>query len=156
LGEVRTVLAVVFITITIAIVSLFWAHCASLLSVRDQRERDYTRHVAEANGLTFLEARSSLEEDPLDSAVFETVHRSLDRDYRLLIYLLHHVPVPDAGVPAMHEWLLRMNYRTLAFCFLLTGRVSRSLGRRVLLDMSSVVAQLANVMGERSALTAKA
>ena len=151
-----TVLAVVFITIAIAIVSVFWAHCACVLSVRDRRYRDYTRNVAEANGLTFLDARSLLEEGAPDSAVLEGVYRSLDRDYRLLTYLLHHVPVPDAGVPAVHEWLLRMNYRTLAVWFMLTGRLSRSLGRRALLDMSSIVGQLANVMGERSALTAKA
>jgi hypothetical protein len=112
--------------------------------------------VAQANGLAFLQTRTALETSGLERAAFDTLQESLDRDYRLVTYLLRHAARNEARAQDFRQLLLRMNYRVLGLWYAVASRLSASLARRALLEMSSVVAQLANAMGERCAVTARA
>jgi hypothetical protein len=153
---VNAVFASAFVLIISALLFLYWVRYVCLLILSDGRSRDYTRDVAQANGLAFLQTRTALETSRLEQAAFDALQKSLDRDYRLVTYLLRHAARNEARTQDYRQWFLRLNYRLLAFWYAIARRLSASLARSVLLEMSSVVAQLANAMGERCALTARA
>jgi hypothetical protein len=155
-SAVDAVFTSVFVLIISALLFLYWLRYICLLILSDGRSRDYTRDVAQANNLGFLQIRSTLETGSLDCAAFDILQKSLDRDYRLVTYLLRHAARNEALPQDCRQWILRLNYRVLALWYAIAGRLSPLLARRALLDMSSVVAQLANAIGERCAITARA
>jgi hypothetical protein len=153
---VHAVFASTCILILSVVLFVYWLRYVCLLILSSRGSRDYSRNVAEANGLAFLETRSALEASALEQAAFEALQRSLDRDYRLVTYLLRHAAGRETQDVHLHHWVLRLNYRLLSLWYSVVHRLSHSLARRALIDMSSVVSQLANAMGEQCALTVRA
>jgi hypothetical protein len=153
---VHPVVASSCILIFSAVLFVYWLRYVCLLILSDRGSRDYSRNVAEANGLGFLETRNLLEASAPEQAAFGTLQRSLDRDYRLVTYLLRHAAGGETRDGHLQHWLLRLNYRLLSLWYGVARRFSNALARRALIDMSSVVAQLANAMGERCALAVRA
>jgi uncharacterized protein with PhoU and TrkA domain len=80
----------------------------------------------------------------------DRIQTSLDRDYRLVTYLLEHAAVtvrPEGH--EFEEWMLRLDYRIMNVLYRSIRRVSEPLARRALLEMTDVLNHLANAMGER-------
>ena len=73
----------------------------------------------------------------------------LDRDYRLLTYLLRHAATCRQEEPDFQEWMLRLDYRLMRIVYAAVRRVSPSAARKVLLEMTTVITHLANTIGER-------
>ena len=139
-----------------AFLFLYWLRYVCLLILSDSSSRDYTRNVAQANGLAFLQTRRALEANSIERAAFDSLQQSLDRDYQLVTYLLRHAAHAEARTHGWRASFLCLNYRMLAAWYRVASRLSAALARRALLDMSAVVAQLANAMGERAAFTVRA
>lgn len=133
---------------------LYWFRYTCLLILSTRRVRNYTRVVAEANGLNFLQTRTDLA--TVDSGGLDQLHQSLDRDYELITYLLRHAGSYNAGGQTFEQFLLRLDYQLMRLWYRLVRSASNSLARRALFEMSSVVGHLANAMGERSAVSFRA
>ncbi|HTQ53386.1 MAG TPA: hypothetical protein VMI94_02935 [Bryobacteraceae bacterium] len=73
---------------------------------------------------------------------------ALDKDYRLLLYLLDHAA--GLGLDPLEQYLLILDYKMMAVWSRLTRRASASQSRRALQEMARVLSCIAAKMGERS------
>lgn len=145
--------ASVFIIVVSLILFVYWFRYTCLLILSAQNSRNYAPQVANANQLSFIEVRSELMQDaPLSP--LEKLQRSLDRDYRVLTYLLRHAATYNVtGGRSIEERILMLDYQIMRGWYWLTRGFSASMARRALLEQASVVNHLANAMGERVAVS---
>jgi hypothetical protein len=144
--------ASIFIIVVSLILFVYWFRYTCLLILSAQSSRNYAPQVASANQLSFLEIRSELMQDTLASPL-EKLHSSLNRDYRVLTYLLQHAATYNVNGRSIEERILMLDYQIMRVWYWVTRPLSASLARRALLEQASVVNHLANAMGERVAVS---
>jgi len=127
-----------------------WLRYTCQLILSTKSARDYTRDVAAANGLLFLQVQQELAQ-VRERLALDTLQSKLERDYRLLTYLLVHGPAFYANGDRVEQIMLMLNFRLLKAFYALTCPISVSRGKRALHEMTQVVGYFANRMGERSA-----
>ena len=127
---------------------LYWFRYTCVLILSAKTSRDYATQIAYANHLTFRETCDTLM-DESHAAPLEKMRQSLDRDYRLLTYLLRHVSSENASGRSLENRILMIDFRLLGVWYGLTRRFSSERARGALLEMGSIVGHLANAMGER-------
>lgn len=146
-----------FVTFIITTSSLllfgYWFRYTCLLILSAKTTRDYAASVAMANQLKFLEVQSQLRGDAAD---LERLQKSLDRDYRVLTYLLKHAAIAPSGGAWVEKRMLEIDYRIMRAWYRVSRNLSPTVARAALNEMSQVVAYFANTMGERSAVSAAA
>ena len=130
---------------------LYWFRYTCILILSAKTSRDYATQIASANHLTFRETHETLM-DESHTAPLEKMHQSLDRDYRLLTYLLQHVSGDTVAGGSLENRILMIDFRLLSVWYALTRRFSSQHARAALLEMASIVGHLANAMGERIAV----
>ena len=96
--------------------------------------------IAVENGLSFPQVQELLHESAVTN--LDRVRFSLERDYRVLVYLLprEYEPLDKAG---LERRLLAFNYRLLGLWYALSRRFSTPNASHVLEEMSWVVGHLA-------------
>jgi hypothetical protein len=146
--------ASIFIIVVSLILFVYWFRYTCLLILSAQNAKNYAPQVATANQLAFLEIRSELMQDTPASPL-EKLHRSLDRDYRVLTYLLQHAATYNVTGRSIEERILMVDYQIMRVWYALARPFSSSLARRALLEQATVVNHLANAMGERVAVSAR-
>jgi len=122
-----------------------------VLILRTRETRDYAQQVAEVNSLSFVTAQQQLASTAGRQDAFDRLHQSLDRDYRVVSYLLRHAGTHSGG--SIEEHMLRIDYQMMRACYFVTRPFSQSSARRVLLERASIINHLANAMGERVSLS---
>jgi hypothetical protein len=127
----------------------YWFRYACRLILTAKTAHDYTSEVATANQLSFPGVQSCLQEGA--SADLDRLRDSLDRDYAMIAYLLRHTANLSDSQAAPERYILAINYRVMRGCYRVSRRFSVDVARRVLEDMSLIVAHLANTMGEQAA-----
>jgi hypothetical protein len=137
------------ILFVLTLIAMYWFRYTCLVILRTQTAKDYSKVVAEANGLTFLETRGKLEREGRDT--LDNIQQSLHRDYELVCSLLQHTSAPGSGSSAFQRVLLRFDYFVMRSLYPVARVGSRSLARYALIEMASVVSYLAHCMGERGA-----
>jgi hypothetical protein len=78
----------------------------------------------------------------------ERVREAIEKDYRLLLYLLDHAM--ELGLQPLEQYLLILDYRLMSLWFRLTRHASVKQSRRALDEMSEVLACIACKMGARN------
>jgi hypothetical protein len=137
----------VIITTSSAALFAYWFRYTCLLILSAKTTRDYAASVAEANRLSFVQVQAALQQS---SADLDRLKTELDRDYKILNYLLKHASGRMSGDTAIEDRMLAVNYRLVAAWYRICRHVSPAAARHALDEMSSVVAHFANAMGERS------
>ncbi len=127
----------------------YWFRYTCLLILSAQTTRDYAADVAAANQLGFLAVQFSLRETA--GANLDALRESLDRDYKVITYLLKHAAHPSEGQAALERQMLAINYRLMRGWYGMSRRFSTSAACKALDEMAMVVAHFANAMGERAA-----
>ncbi|MBI1894980.1 MAG: hypothetical protein HYZ57_02170 [Acidobacteria bacterium] len=140
----------VFIIVVSVALFLYWFRYSCLLILSGRGSRDYAAHVASANQLSFLEARNRLMNG---GNTLDQLRDSLDRDYRLLIYLLRHAANYKVAGKPLDERMLIIDFYLMRAWYALARKFSEPLARAALLEMTSILNHLANSMGERLALS---
>ena len=142
-------LASAIVLVVSTILFVYWLRFACLLVLGRKVARDYRREVAAANNLNFIRTREQL----LDGNPTEAsgLAEALDRDYRMLVYLLRHTFGSEHDCYSLDQWLLRLDYRLMRWWWSIANRVSARAARDAMIEMTSVIGQLANRMGERTA-----
>jgi hypothetical protein len=130
----------------------YWFRYTCMLILSARTTRDYAAAVATANQLSFLEVQSMLREH--SAGDLNPLKDSLDRDYKVLSYLLKHAANPSSGEDAVEKRMLEIHYRVMGAWYSVCRRVSPAAAYRALDEMASVVAHFANSMGAQTAASA--
>ena len=141
----------IFIIVVSTVLFLYWFRYTCVLILKTRNAREHAQRVAEANHLSFVAAQQELAYAPQQSESLDNLHKSLDRDYRMVSYLLRHAGTQ--GGRSLEEHLLRLDYHLVRACYYLARPFSRRTARRALAERASIISHLANAMGERVALS---
>jgi hypothetical protein len=147
-------MATVIITAGSVLLFGYWFRYTCMLMLSAKTTRDYAASVAMANELSFPGVQAMLR--AAGAADLERLKDSLDRDYKVLTYLLKNSANPCKGEDAVEKRMLEIDYRMMRAWYSVSRRFSPSAAARALNEMSVVVAHFANAMGERAAAGAAA
>lgn len=147
-------MATVIITAGSVLLFGYWFRYTCLLILSARTTRDYAAQVATANQLNFPAVQSMLRDTAI--ADLDRLKDSLDRDYKVLTYLLKNSANPGTGEDAIEKHMLEIDYRMMRAWYSVSRQFSPAAAMRALDEMSVVVAHFANSMGERSAVGAAA
>ena len=138
-------------TITASSILLFgyWFRYTCLLILSAKTAQDYAREVATANQLGFLGAQSELTANAPD---LDRLRDQLDRDYAVLNRLIR----TSTGDSFIENRMLGINYQVMGTWYRVSRVFSAAAARRALEEMSTVVAHMANAVGENAACAAAA
>jgi hypothetical protein len=132
----------------------YWFRYTCLLILSARTTRDYAASVAMANQLSFLEVQAQLRE--IANPELDRLKDALDRDYKVLTYLLKNAANSSDGQDALEKRMLEINYKLMQNWYSVSRRFSPAAAARALDEMASVVAHFANSMGERATAGAAA
>jgi hypothetical protein len=142
----------IIIIVISTILFAYWFRYTCVLILRTRNVRNYARQVAEVNHLSFLNAQQHLAGAKENrEQVFDSLHASLDRDYRVVSYLLRHAGTQ--GGQTIEEHMLRLDYQVMRACYFLAKPFSPSSARQALIERASIIGHLANAMGDRVSLS---
>jgi hypothetical protein len=133
---------------------VYWFRYTCLLILRTRTAKDYATDLAAINGLTFL----GVQETALGAASaneLSVIQRSLERDYRLLTYLLKQSSGVHVGGLTIEQRILMLDYKLMRVLFTLTQGMAISRARAAVIEMTDVLSHLANAMGERVQATSR-
>ena len=134
---------------------IYWFRYTCLLMLRTRTGKDYATDLAAANGLSFSSVRPELIDSASAKGLAE-LERALERDYRLLTYLLAHTAGLQIRGLTLEQRLLMLDFRLMqALCLLTRGLCIRQ-ARSAVLEMAEVLSHLANDMGARSHASSRA
>ncbi len=144
-----------FVSILIIAISLtlflYWFRYTCVLILSTKTSRDYASQIASTNQLAFVETRASLNDESL-LASLEQLHKSLDRDYKLVTYLLRHGSGTVVPARSLENRILMVDFQLMRLWYAAIHLVSHRHAHHALLEMTSIVSHLANAMGERTAV----
>jgi len=124
---------------------VYWFRYTVLLLLSEEQVEEHSTVISQLSVLVTREALRQTEGDlPLDA-----LHRALDKDYRMLRYLLDHAA--GVGLRPVEHYLLMLDYKIMKAWFWLTHSASTRQARRALDEMALVVSHIAYKMGERAA-----
>jgi hypothetical protein len=146
--------ATIVITASSVLLFGYWFRYTCLLILSARTTRDYAGGVAAANQLKFPEVQAVLRSKGI--ADLDALKESLDRDYRVVTYLLRHSATPDERESALEKRMLEVNYRLMRTWYRFSRQLSPSAACKALEEMALVVAHFANSMGERATAAAAA
>jgi len=84
----------------------------------------------------------------------DPLHRALDRDYRVVTYLLRHAA--NLGGPSVENRLLLIDYKLMQVWYSLTRTVAPGQARKALSERAEILGCLARKMGEQAGLRVEA
>jgi hypothetical protein len=127
----------------------YWFRYTCLLILSAKTAQDYAREVAVENQLGFLGAQSELTTNAPD---LDRLRDQLDRDYAVLNRLIR----TSTGDSFIENRMLGINYQVMGTWYRCSRWFSMAAARRALEEMSTVVAHMANAVGELAACAAAA
>jgi hypothetical protein len=132
---------------------VYWFRYACLLILTARSAQDYATAVAQANALQFPQIQQKLEgAAAAGRSHLDALQRALDRDYKLLVWLMRHgAEFQVAGRQVEHKMLL-LDYQLMRAWYACSKRMSLRRGRNALEEMVHIVRHFAGMMGERCAI----
>ncbi len=141
-------LASTLISVVSLVLLVYWFRYTCLLLLQNREGRAFASSVASANRLSFLEVGEQLQSAGVVLPL-QDLHASLDRDYRVLRYLLEHSAGLD--VPAIERQLLILDYHVMQMKYRLVRKSSAEQARKTLCEVSGILEYFAQKMGQRVA-----
>ncbi len=131
---------------------LYWYRYACQLILKARSTRDYAAAVARANALRFPEMQRRLTAPTSNNVShLDGIHRALERDFRLLTWLMRHGAEFHAAGSRVEHWMLMLDYRIMGIWYGLLRRISLRRGKDALQEMIHIVNYFAGIMGECTA-----
>jgi hypothetical protein len=137
----------VLIIVFAALLLGYWFRRTCLLLLSVQHDARVLREVVEANQLSVFSVQEALQSE--GEAPLDTLARSLERDFRVMQFLLKQAE--DLRGSELERTLLALDFRLMQLCYRCTRRGSRVASRHALGEMTTVVTHFAAVMGHRAA-----
>jgi hypothetical protein len=141
-------IASIFIILVSAALLAYWFRYTCVLILRTRTVKDYAAGMATANDLRFhqIQGRLVLEAPAAD---LPALQEALERDYRLLTYLVEHTAGLEVGGLTLEQRMLMIDFKAMRLVCALSRWVGIDYARHALEEMSSILNYLANAMGER-------
>jgi hypothetical protein len=129
---------------------VYWFRYSCILLLRPQVERTASASAVPDTRFCFAEVQARLR----TTEVLDPLHLSLQRDYKILIYLLQH----GAGLSleSFEDRLLVLDYKVMQWWYRLTKVAAPQQARRALYEMASILNVLAQKMSEQAGVQAEA
>jgi hypothetical protein len=135
------------VTVLILVISLallvYWFRFCCLALIRNSADQPL---LVPANRYNFPVVRERLQTE----ADLDPLHRSLDRDYRIVSYLLQHAA--GLGGQSVEHKLLLMDYKLMRAWYWLTRKSVPAQARKALSERVAILGCLVNKMGEQAGL----
>lgn len=132
------------------ILFVYWFRYSCILLLRNFAEQPVLTDAISDNRFSFAQVQERLKSD-LD---LDSLERSLDRDYKMISYLLQHAP--DLGLQSFEDRLLVLDYNVMRCWYRFTRTAAPLHARRALVEMASVLGALAQKIGEQAGLRSEA
>ena len=87
-------------------------------------------------------------------ANLDALHRTLERDYHLLMYLVEHAA--GLNLPSLEDRLLVVDYKVMQLYYRTMKFLAPEQARRALAEMASIVGVLVHHMSEQAGMQAQA
>jgi hypothetical protein len=142
-------IAGIFIIAISVVLFVYWLRysCVLLLRTAEERVAMSSVHDDRFNVASVMERlKTASELDPLE--------RELERDYRVVTYLIEHAA--DLELASIENRLLMLNYRLMRTWSRMTRSFAPAQSRRALGEMASVLNVLVHQMGEQNGLQLEA
>jgi hypothetical protein len=149
------VTASVLIIIVSAALLVYWFRYTCLLILRTRSGKDFSAGFAAANDLAYVAVRESTSAGTSGQSL-SALEKSLERDYRLLTYLLHSTAGAQVAGVTIEQRLLMFDYRLMQLVLRVTRRLWPLKAREAVLEMTEVLRHLANDLGERASAASNA
>ena len=138
-------LASLLISAVSLVLLLYWFRYSCLLLLRD-REGDSALSLGHRFGFLDVQERLLTEPD------LDPLHRALERDYRVISYLLRHAA--HLGTQSLEDRMLLWDYKLMQRWYSVTRTAAPRQARRALNEMAAVLACVTRRMGQQSRLHA--
>ena len=139
-----------FASVLIILISLvllvYWFRYSCILLLRGYANQPLA--AAPGDRFSFREVRDRLQVEP----ELDPLHRALQRDFRLITYLLEHAA--GLELSSFEDKLLLWDYRAMRVWFWFTKTAAPQQARQALSEMASILAILGGKIGERAGATA--
>ena len=124
---------------------VYWFRYTVLLLLNEDRTDERQVLVGQ---LSLMGTRETLRHAPA-GVPLDRLHTALEKDYRMLRYLLDHAA--GLGMRPVERFLLMLDYRMLHLWYRLTRNTSTAHARRALDEMAGILSCIAHKMDERGA-----
>ncbi len=143
------VASIVVIVVSVGLL-LYWFRYTCILLIRNGADEVRVSSAAVQNSFSFGEVQDRL----LSEAELDPLHRSLQRDYQVLTYLVRHA----SGVELANweERLLVWDYKLMRFWYAITRTAAPEQARAALTEMASILGILAGRIGQRAGVHGEA
>ena len=119
---------------------VYWFRYSCILLVRNRADQP----AAAADRFTYVSVQQGLK----DGLELDPLHQSLERDYRILTYLLEHAA--GLELERLEYRLLVLDYKVMQGWYRLTKSAAPRQARRALAEMADVVGVLVGRIGEQA------
>jgi hypothetical protein len=136
-------LASILISAVSLLLLIYWFRYSCLILLRSRAERS---ECPSERQFSFLEVRERLKTE----RGLDPLHRSLERDYRILTYLLQHTAM--LGPQSLENRILMLDYKLMRCWYRLTRIAAPEQASGALSEMAAVLACLAQKMDEKADL----
>lgn len=146
--------ASILIIVVSAALLVYWFRYTCLLILRTPAGKDFAADFAQANNLTFAQIRQQATGGVPDGSL-ATLEASLERDYRMLTYLLRSTADLKVAGLTVEQRMLMFDFRMMQMFAAVAGRFGLPQARAAVVEMTDVLQHLANDLGERATASAK-
>ena len=136
------------LVITITLFVLWFRYTCTLI-LNAKPAKDYSHQVATANELKFLQIHQRLAAVKARNDL-DAMKKHLDRDYRLLTYILRHGAQFHLGGDPLERRILMLDFEILRLWYAVCRWLWVTNCRSALEEMISIITHLANFLGERA------
>ena len=143
----------VFIIVISLILFVYWLRYSCVMLLKGAQERVETDPTGEEVFDQPFHVSSVLEQLKTESDL-APLERALDRDYRVVTYLIEHAAALELA--SVENKLLVFDYRLMRLWFHVTRTLSPSQARNALAEMAAVLNVLVSQMGQQSQLRMEA
>jgi hypothetical protein len=123
---------------------LYWFRYTCILLIRNGAEELLATSAAVRNNFNFGDVQTRL----VTASELDPLHRSLQRDYQVLTYLVRHAS--GLELASFEERLLVWDYRLMQLWYNVTRTAAPDKAREALGEMASVLSILAGRIGQRA------
>src|SRR3954452_15273275 len=129
---------------------LYWFRYTCILLVRNGAEEVREASAAVQTSFSFGEVQKGL----LNNSELDPLHRSLQRDYHVLTYLVSHAS--GLELANWEDRLLVWDYKLLRFWYAVTRTAAPEQARAALGEMAAVLGILAGRIGQKAGVQTQA
>lgn len=129
---------------------VYWFRYSCILVLRNRSEAAEASTAQPDSRFGFAEVRERLKTE----FALDPLQASLERDYRVLIYLIEHAA--GLELDSLEDRLLIFDYRIMQCVYRLCRTVAPLRARKALSEMATVLGVLAHRIGEQAGVQAEA